>query len=145
MKSFFKSILIVFFFNAFFVGCYFQSTALYSSANSDTWLEYELPPSKILNNGHSFFNGQLGNDNSSFFVYDDDALDKDKQYYYNSMMQDWGWYSDGDKWKSNLTNAKRGKLGNIYVNPRKRIAVYLTPEGKFNVYKVDIVVPKKVY
>ncbi len=143
MKSFLKSTLIVFFCNSFFVGCYVGS-ALYLNADSNKWLEYDLPPSKITKNGHSFFNGSLGGDNSSFFVFYDSELSVDADFYYNLHMESRGWTRVS---KDNFQGygAQHPKRGHLYINPKRRVAIYYYPKENFNVFKVDIVVPKKVY
>lgn len=49
MKKYFTTVIIVFFCSACFVGC-----AVYSTVTTNKWLEYELPPSKIVKNGRFF-------------------------------------------------------------------------------------------
>ena len=142
MKSFFKSTLIVFFCNSFFVGCYIEN-ALYLKADSDKWLEYELAPSKVIKSGNSFFNGHLGGDNSSFFVfYDQEFEGVDGQYYYNIHMQSRGW-SRVNKDNFEGYGAQHPKNGHIYINPKRRVAIYYHPVEDISIFKVDIIATKR--
>jgi len=106
----------------------------YSTINTNNWLKYEILPSKILRNGEVFFEGKLS-DGKTFSVFQDDKIDIDQYYYYNSLYQDFGWYDAGDMWKSS-GNYRRVKLGYIYINPKRGAAVYLYPKGIFAAFKV---------
>ena len=106
--------------------------------NSSKWNEYPIPPSMIVKNGDVFFSGKLL-DNKTFTVFYDEAINADQYFYYNTMMQDFGWYSDGDKWKSSSDFRRRSKLGYLYINPNKRVAIYMYPKNTFGAFKVSIV------
>jgi hypothetical protein len=131
MKNNFYTIVIAFFCITCFVGC-----AIYSTATTNKWLEYELPPSRVVKNGSVFFEGKLS-DGSMFSVFYNFEIDNDGEYYYAMLMQNWGWTRDGDTWSS-LQGSRREKRGHIYVNPKRGVAVYFYPERHFNAFKVNI-------
>lgn len=114
-----------------------SSCATYSTMNTNKWLEYELRPSKIIKNGEVFFGGKLS-DGSVFSVFQDDIVETDEYYYYHSLMQDFGWSSDGEKWTGSAYFARRPKVGHIYINPSRHVAIYFYPRGTFNAFKVNI-------
>ena len=107
-----------------------------ATANTNNWLAKEILPSKIIRNGEVFFEGKLS-DGSTFSVFQDDKIDIDQYYYYNSLYQDFGWSNNGDNWTGSAYN-RRPKLGQIYINPRKRVAIYFFPKGTFAAFKVSI-------
>ena len=109
---------------------------IYATANTNSWIEYELPPSKIVKTGAAFFEGTLS-DNSKFSVHYDETVDTDAEYYYTMLMQDWGWRRNGDTWSA-PQGSRNVKRGYIYVNPRRKVAVYFYPVKQFNVFKVVI-------
>ncbi len=131
MKNIFCVIVIAFLCNAFFLGC-----AVYSTATTNKWLEYELPPSKIKKNGSSFFEGKLS-DGSMFSIFYDNEIDNDGEFYYAVLMQNWGWTRNGDTWSAKQ-GSRREKRGHIYINPKRGVAVYFYPEKHFNAFKVNI-------
>lgn len=131
MKKYFCGILIAFLCNACFVGC-----AVYPTSTSNKWLEYELPPSKIVKNGSTFFEGKLSN-GATFSVFYDNEIDNDGEYYYALLMQNWGWTRNGDTWSA-TQGSRREKRGHIYINPKRGVAVYFYPQKQFNAFKVNI-------
>lgn len=131
MKKYYYSIIIAFFCSACFVGC-----AVYSTATTNKWLEYELPPSKVVKNGSTIFEGKLS-DGSMFSVFYDNEIDNDGEYYYAMLMQDLGWRRNGDTWSA-PQGSRITKRGYIYINPNRRVAVYFYPERHFNAFKVNI-------
>jgi hypothetical protein len=58
-----------------------NSCAIYSTANTNKWLQYELPPSRVINNGKEFFVGKLS-DGSMFSVFADEKISDDARYYH---------------------------------------------------------------
>ena len=112
------------------------SCAVYPSANTNSWLGYELPPSKISYDGKEFFEGKLSN-GSMFSVFYDEEIENDATYYYNMLMQDWGWRLNGDTWRA-PQNSRVVKLGYIYVNPSRGVAVYFYPHNTHSAFKVSI-------
>lgn len=131
MKKYYYSIIVAFFCSACFVGC-----AVYSTATTNKWLEYELPPSKVVKNGSTIFEGKLS-DGSMFSVFYDNEIDNDGEYYYAMLMQDLGWRRNGDTWSA-PQDSRSTKRGYIYINPNRRVAVYFYPERHFNAFKVNI-------
>jgi len=131
-----KKIRIIRFLTIFFASILMYSCAIYTTAITNKWLEYELPPSKIVKNGSVFFEGKLS-DGSMFSVFYDDEIDNDGEYYYAMLMQDWGWRRNGDTWSA-PQGSRRAKRGHIYVNPSRRVAVYFYPERDFNSFRVSI-------
>ena len=43
------------------------------------------------------------------------------------------------KWKSSSDFRRRTKLGYLYINPNKRVAIYMYPKNTFGAFKVSIV------
>ncbi|MFN3528595.1 MAG: hypothetical protein ACK417_01565 [Bacteroidia bacterium] len=124
----FKTIFVV---SILLYGC-----ASYATMNTNKWLEFELPPSKVVKNGSVFFEGKLS-DGSNFSVFYDNEIDEDGTHYYTMLMQDWGWRRDGNTWSA-PQGSRNIKRGHIYVNPSRRVAVYFYPERQFNAFKVSI-------
>lgn len=134
MKKYFDTIFITFFCSVCLVGC----ATIYSTATTNKWLEYELPPSKIVQNGEVFFEGKLS-DGSMFSVFADEKIDADANYYNAMLRQDFGWQRrDSETWTGGQ-DVRKIKVGHIYINPNRRVAIYYYPEGKYhNVFKVNI-------
>ena len=114
----------------------FISCAVYPKATTNKWVEYELPPSKIIKNGEVFFGERLSG-GSWFSVFYDESINNDGEHYYAMLMQDWGWRRSGDTWSA-PQGSRNIKRGHIYVNPSRRVAVYFYPERSFNAFKVSI-------
>lgn len=131
MKHFILAIVITLFCSSCFVGC-----AVYSTATSNKWLEYELPPSKILNNGAVFFEEKLS-DGSNFSVFYDSEIEKDGEFYYAILMQDLGWTRNGDTWSA-PQSSRTVKRGHIYINPKRGVAIYFYPEKHFSAFRASI-------
>jgi len=93
-----------------------------ATINTNKWLAQKIQPSKIIRNGEVFFEGKLS-DGSTFSVFQDDKIDIDQYYYYNSLYQDFGWSNNGSNWTGSAFN-RQPKFGQIYINPRKRVAIY---------------------
>ena len=118
-------------------SCASLSSIKTATADTNSWIEFQMLPSKLLRNGEVFFRRQLS-DGSTFSVFSDDTIDTDQYVYYNRLMQDFGWTSNGDKWQDFSGFARRVKYGALYVNPKKRVAVYIYPKGTFASFKVTI-------
>lgn len=127
--------LILFFIAALTIGL--NSCAIYTTATTNRWLEYELPPSNIVNNGEVFFEGKLS-DGSKFFVFADEKIDSDARYYHAMLWQDFGWSLKDDKTWTAPQSARERKLGHIYINPYRRVAVYYYPDRNYSAFKVNI-------
>lgn len=131
MKKYFTTVIIVFFCSACFVGC-----AVYSTVTTNKWLEYELPPSKIVKNGTIFFEGKLS-DGTPFSVFADEKIDDDARFYHVILWQDFGWKLKDDKTWTAPQDARERKLGHIYINPSRRVAVYYYPDRNYSAFKVS--------
>lgn len=84
MKKYLSIILIA------FLTISLTSCATYITMNTNKWLEYELPPSRIVKNGEAFLEGDLS-DGSIFSVFFDKKIDEDARYYHVILWQDFGW------------------------------------------------------
>lgn len=132
-----KNIRIIRFLTIFLASILLHSCATtYTTVSTNKWLEYELPPSKIVKDGSVFFEGKLS-DGSKFSVFYNDEIGKDGEYYYAMLMQDLGWRRNGDTW-SGPQDSRNIKRGYIYINPSRQAAVYFYPERHFNAFKVSI-------
>jgi hypothetical protein len=114
------------------IGC----TSL-STANTDRWLEYELPPSGVNYSGNNLMEVKLS-DGSMCYVFYDDDISNDSDYYYSLLMQDFGWHLNGDKWSGPVLDVRQTKLGNMYLNPKRQVAIYFYPRGTYDAFKVKI-------
>jgi len=112
-----------------------------ATANTPQWVGQQIRPSQLFINGNVSFSGKLS-DGSTYSVFKDDIVDLDSGYYYNQMMTDWGHiYDGGNNWNRPRDRIvlRSPKLGYIYLNPNKRIAVYIYPTGTYAEFKVSIV------
>ena len=107
-----------------------------ANINSDKWIPFELRPSQIKTNGDAFFEGRLP-DNSVFEVtYQDDG---NGTFYYNVLMQDFGWYrNETGNWSG--YGATRPKRGYLYVNPKRKVGIYFYPsKDEFRYFKIKFI------
>ena len=126
------------FFIAFFAIGINSCTTVYLTASSNKWLEYELAPSTITENGDAFFKGKLS-DGSIFSVFADSKIAADGDFYNAILRQDFGWKKRDDKTWTSPQGAREHKLGYIYINPSRLVAVYYYPDGKYHTaFKVKI-------
>lgn len=111
-----------------------------SSGKSNRWLEREMRPSLISYDGEEFYITALSN-GDQLCVYYDYIPSEDKDFYYEILMQDFGWRRNTKGgWTSNGSDYKRTLNGHIYINPARHIAVYFNPEtDKFSVFKVKVI------
>ena len=111
-------------------------------ADADRWIERTIPPSQVTKNGDMFFEEKLSRGGSSFSV--GGHIKEDETYWYNTLMQDLGWRTNTeDGWTQTKETSKRIKRGYLYINLKKRVAVYFYPDeaGKgptFNSFRVTI-------
>ena len=108
-----------------------------STANTDRWLEYELPPSRVNYSGDNLMEVKLS-DGSICYVFFDDDISNDSDYYYSLLMQDFGWHLNGDKWSGPVLDVRQTKLGYMYLNPKRQVAIYFYPKGTYDAFKVKI-------
>jgi hypothetical protein len=107
--------------------------------HSDKWSKHELRPSQITYDGSVFFSDNLV-DGTRFGVFYDSTVNEDAGVYYHRLIKDFGWYSDGDgKLTGSVYTTIRYEMGYIYVNPKRRVAVYFNPTSdKYSAYKVKL-------
>ena len=118
-----------------FLNC--RST--YITKNSDRWKKFELRPSQVSYSGATFFTSRL-DDNNYFGVFYDDDVFEDQKFYYNILMEDFGWRKNvsGD-WNGSAYTVRDRKFGYLYVNPKRKVAVYFNPASeKYTAFKVKL-------
>jgi hypothetical protein len=125
-----RKIWLIMILNIILLGC-----ASISLANSDKWFEFELPPSKINYSGNVIMDVRLS-DGSMCYVFYDDEISSDGEYYYSLLMQDFGWHKTKDGWSG--YDARRAKRGHMYINPRRQVAIYFYPLQDIDVFKVRV-------
>lgn len=123
--------------NYFGVSIWINRMCKFSTANTNKWIQYEIPPSRINISGEIIMESVLS-DGSICYIFYDERTNIDGEYYYSLLMQDFGWYSDGDKWKGGGINCK---LGCMYLNPKRQVAIYFYPKGTYGAFKVKIEKP----
>lgn len=97
------------------------------------WGFKEMPPSQVTTNGDTFYTIKLSDKSYSVGGYIDDP---DSTFYYNALMQDFGWTREGDEFTGYYTtNVKRGYL---YFDLKRGVAIYFYPVSNFNVFKVTL-------
>ena len=105
-------------------------------ADADRWIERTIPPSQVTTSGDMFLEEKLSRGGSSFSV--GGYIDEDSTYWYNQLYQDSGWRANTKGgWTSIGTNYTRIKKGYLYINLKKRVAVYISEAG-FNSFRVTI-------
>ena len=104
-------------------------------ADADGWIARTIPPSQVTTSGDMFFEEKLSN-GGSFSV--GGHIKEDETYWYNTLMQDSGWKKNKeDDWSSIGNNYTRIKLGYLYINLKKRVAVYISETGFYS-FRVTI-------
>jgi len=131
-----KTTLILTIFIALIINsCDTYST--YATSTSNVWLEFELPPSRILNNGDVFFESTLS-DGTKISVYSDREITKDASYYHTMLWQDFGWTLKNETTWEAPAGSREIKYGYIYVNPRRGVAVYFSPQRTYFAFKAKL-------
>ena len=98
------------------------------------WGYKEMLPSQVALNGETFYEGKLSQ-GKAFSVGGRIGGD-DATYYYNALMQDFGWTREGDEFTGYYTTSiKRGRL---YFSLKREVAIYFWPETSFSVYRLTI-------
>ena len=131
MKCTYKILVMLAILILFVAGC-----ASISTSNSDTWFEYELPPSRLKFTGEIFMQVKLS-DGSICSVFQDDDLIPDAYFYHAMLMQDFGWRKSGNNWIGN-GYSRHTKNGSIYINPRRKVAIYFDPSDEFGIFRVSV-------
>ena len=105
-------------------------------ADADGWIARTIPPSQVTTSGDMFFEEKLSN-GGSFSV--GGHIKEDETYWYNTLMQDSGWRTNTeDGWSQTKETSKRIKRGYLYINLKKRVAVYMHDDDTFNSFRVTI-------
>lgn len=125
-------LLLFIIFSIILSGC-----AAYVRMDSNKWKQYEMPPSKIDYSGNIFFEGTLS-DGALFNVFADSKVDEDATFYYVNLMQDFGWRKSEEKTWTAPQGSRQYKLGYLYINPSKRVALYFHPSGKYSAFKINV-------
>ena len=123
-------------------------------ADADGWIARTIPPSQVTTSGDMFFEEKLSRGGSSFSV--GGHIKEDETYWYNTLMQDSGWRTNTEGgWTNEIlipentfnskgekliirTNYTRIKRGYLYINLKKRVAVYMHDDDTFNTFRVTI-------
>ena len=118
-----------------FLGC--GSLDLYKDYGTvKGWGYKEMPPSQVTTSGATFYTIKLTDKSYSVGGL---VTDGDGTYYYNTLMQDFGWIRKGDEFEGyNTTSIKRGRL---YFHLKKGVAIYFYPVSTFNVFKLTLNTP----
>ena len=107
--------------------------------DSDRWVGQAIPPSQV----NLSYEGKLpsGRTFSLYGIVDDD----DATFYYNLVWDSFGWDRiSEEKFEARGYNSKRPQKGRLYVNLKKRIAVYFYPDKEFRTYKVKVDNPDEI-
>ena len=123
---------------------FFNCRSIYIAKNDDRWKKFELRPSQVSLSGDTFFTSRL-DDNTPFVVLWDKVVQDDAKFYYNVLMDDFGWtLGINDIWTGDPYTVRRKKNGHIYVNPKRKVAIYFNPvTDKYRTFKVIIRIPAK--
>ena len=100
------------------------------------WRYKEMPPSQVTTSGDTFYTIKLSD--KSYSV---GGLVKtgDGEFYYNALMQDFGWTRNGDKFTGYYTtDVKRGCL---YFHLKREVAIYFYPKTTYNVFRLTLNTP----
>ena len=113
-----------------------------ANPNVDKWIERTIPPSQVTTSGAMFFEEDIRIDvyNTSFESYSVGGyIKEDEAYWYNILMQDLGWRKNIEGgWTSVGSDYTQVKRGYLYINLKKRVAVYIHPENTFNAFRVTL-------
>tara|TARA_B110000238_G_scaffold113975_1_gene123697 strand:+ start:247 stop:657 length:411 start_codon:yes stop_codon:yes gene_type:complete len=120
---------------------FFNCRSIYIAKNSDKWKKFELRPSQVSLYGDVFFTSKL-DDNTSFEVFYDDVVYEDGKFYYKVLMDDFGWYKNiTGNWSGDAYTVRDTKFGYIYVNPKRKVAIYFNPSSdKYTAFKVKLII-----
>ena len=116
-----------------FLGCA-SAFNLESTVNSKQWYPVELRPSQIKYNGDYFYTKKLYND-EYVAVYYDESITEDAEFYNNKLWESYGW-TMGAETMTASAYASSPKSSTLHINVKSGVAVYLSPDTKFSVYRV---------
>jgi len=102
------------------------------------WGYKEIPPSQVTTSGATFYTVKLSTKSYSI---GGKIEDPDATFYYNTLMQEFGWFKKTNgNWGAEY-NAERVKDGNVYFDLKRGVAVYMYPKGTFGVFKATLDIP----
>ena len=128
-----KLILLLFIPLVSFLGCA-SAFNIQSTVNSNQWYAVEMRPSQIKYNGDYFYTKKL-NDKEYIAVYYDESLEEDNRYYNNKLWESYGWTMGSENMTASAY-ASSPRSSTLHINVKRGVAVYLSPETKFSVYRV---------
>ena len=131
-----KKLLFLLVVTFFFHGC--GSFMTFSSANITTnaWIGEPILDSQIDTSGNVFFKRTLSDGTTLGLLYDE-LTEKDGGFVYTTLMNDFGWYWNGSKWDGNVY-LRTTKLGHMYINPSKGLALHFNFENEYRAFKVKV-------
>ena len=118
-----------------FVSCGSLKTA---NPNADRWIERTVLPSQVSTRVAIIFKEDLKTGIYESYSVGGYIDDPDSTYYYNSLYQDFNWYKNAEGGWSAPGGSKRPKEGYLYINLKKRVAVYFYPKEGFNTFRVTL-------
>ena len=97
------------------------------------WGYKEMPPSQVTTSGATFYTVKLSTKSYSVGGM---IGDPDSTFYYEALMQDFGWTRQGDEFEGLYTTTP--KRGHLYFDLKRGVAVYFYPKTSFNVFRVTL-------
>jgi len=106
-----------------------------TSRNTNRWMSFTIEPSRVrdgVNNpGNTIMWHRLGDGTRMEVFFDPNLSFEDQVFFYHRLLQDFGWRrsNDGRHWEA-AGSARRPTSGTTYVNPARRMAVFIMiPDG----------------
>ena len=127
-----KKLLVLFCF--MLVGCGSIKTFQNATTQTNVWIAEPILNSEIDLSGDMFFKRTLKDGTQIVLTYDQ-KTELDGGAVYIQMMEDFGWYFNGDKWDGTIYN-RSPKLGHMYINPSKKLALHIDYENEYKAFKV---------
>ena len=127
-----KKLLVLFCF--MLVGCGSIKTFQNATTQTNVWIAEPILNSEIDLSGDMFFKRTL-KDGTQIVLTWDKKTELDGGAVYIQMMEDFGWYFNGDKWDGTIYN-RSPKLGHMYINPSKKLALHIDYENEYKAFKV---------
>lgn len=127
-----KKLLLLF--SLMLVGCGSIKTFQDATTQTNVWIAEPILNSEIDYSGDMFFKRTLKDGTQIVLTYDQ-KTELDGGAVYIQMMEDFGWYFNGDKWDGSIYN-RSPKLGHMYINPTKKLALHIDYENEYKAFKV---------
>ena len=116
------------------VGCGSIKTFQNATTQTNVWIEEPILNSEIDYSGDMFFKRTL-KDGTQIALSWSAKAEIDSGAIYVQIMQDFGWSFNGDKWNGTIYNRSM-KLGHMYINPSKKLALHIDYENEYKAFKV---------